>query len=98
MPIFANLSETDAERYDIVIAGAGHTSVSVARRASDRGLSVLMLESSLGEYDDDLQLRYTRMYGRGHFDGGHWPQHWIRGLDGTSAVWGVVRKALPSCY
>ena len=71
-----------APRYDAVILGAGPAGVSCAMALAAAGRRVLILEAggsqaSAGDHS----------VGYGHFSGGYWNQHWVRGLGGTSQVW-----------
>lgn len=85
--MYVDVTAIDIEPYDVIVAGSGLAAYALSKRLSAAGRRVLILETGRAAYDDDIQTRFTRMYGRGHFDGTYWPAHWIRALGGTSAVW-----------
>ena len=85
--MYVDVTAIDIETYDVIVAGSGLAAYALSRRLSAAGRRVLILETGHDAYDDEIQTRFTRMYGRGHFDGAYWPGHWIRALGGTSAVW-----------
>ncbi len=88
MAQISSLSALDASKYDILIVGSGPAGCSLADRLSAKGVSCLIIETGLAEYDQDIQTAYTAMDTRGHFGDQHWAQHWIRAFGGTSMVWG----------
>lgn len=88
MAQISSLSALDTSRYDILIVGSGPAGCSLADRLSASGISCLILETGLAEYDQEIQTAYTTMDTRGHFGDQHWAQHWIRAFGGTSMVWG----------
>lgn len=85
--MFVPVSELNFDAYDVIIAGSGFAGVSSGMRLAQGGKKVLLLETGAAEYDDAIQVEFASMYGRGHFDGSYWPQHWIRALGGTSLLW-----------
>lgn len=88
MAQISSLSAVDLSAYDIVIVGSGPAGCSLADRLSAKGVSCLIIETGLNEYNQDIQTAYTAMDTRGHFGDQHWAQHWIRAFGGTSMVWG----------
>ncbi len=88
MAQISSLSAVDTSNYDILIVGSGPAGCSLADRLSAQGVSCLIIETGLAEYDQDIQTAYTAMDTRGHFGDQHWAQHWIRAFGGTSMVWG----------
>ena len=80
--MFVTFPEANFDRYDVLVAGSGFAAVSVAR-----GKRVLLIESGRAGFDGNLQLSLAHMEGRGHYDGAHWQNHWMRALGGTSALW-----------
>ena len=71
-----------APRYDVVIVGAGPAGLSCAMTLSAAGRRVLVIESGGAD-----AVAGDHSVGYGHFAGGYWNQHWIRGLGGTSQAW-----------
>ena len=71
-----------ASRYDAVIVGAGPAGLSCAMALTAAGRKVLVVESGGAQaVVGDHSVAY------GHFSGGYWNQHWVRGLGGTSQAW-----------
>lgn len=85
--MYVDIASVDPDDYEVVVAGSGLAAFALSSRLSAAGKRVLILESGEDQFEAQLQDDYTRMYGRGHFDGAHWPAHWVRALGGTSAVW-----------
>ncbi len=75
------------DRYDVFVAGSGLASYALCKRLSEAGKRTLVFETGLAEFDDVVQSDFSRMYGRGHFEGSHWQNHWVRAFGGTSALW-----------
>jgi choline dehydrogenase-like flavoprotein len=71
-----------ATRHDAVIIGAGPAGLSCAMALAAARRRVLILES--GGRD---AVAGDHSVGYGHFSGGYWNAHWIRGLGGTSQAW-----------
>jgi hypothetical protein len=71
-----------APRYDAVIVGAGPAGLSCAMALSAAGRRVLVIESGGAD-----AVVGDHSVGYGHFAGGYWNQHWVRGLGGTSQAW-----------
>jgi hypothetical protein len=69
-------------RYDAVIVGAGPAGLSCAMALSSTGRRVLVIESG-----GAAAVVGDHSVGYGHFAGGYWNQHWVRGLGGTSQAW-----------
>ena len=69
-------------RYDAVIVGAGPAGVSCAMALAAARRRVLILESGGRQ-----AVAGDHSVGYGHFPGGYWNQHWVRGLGGTSQAW-----------
>ena len=69
-------------RYDAVIVGAGPAGVSCAMALAAARRRVLILESGGRQ-----AVAGDHSVGYGHFSGGYWNQHWVRGLGGTSQAW-----------
>ena len=69
-------------RYDAVIVGAGPAGVSCAMALAAARRRVLILESGGRQ-----AVAGDHSVGYGHFAGGYWNQHWVRGLGGTSQAW-----------
>ena len=88
MARIASLQDLDIANYDAIIVGSGPAGCSLADRLGAKGVSCLIIETGLAEYDQDIQTAYTAMDTRGHFGDQHWAQHWIRAFGGTSMVWG----------
>jgi hypothetical protein len=72
----------DASRYDVVVVGAGPAGLACAMALADARKRVLVIESGGAQ-----ATAGDHSVGYGHFAGGYWNQHWIRGLGGTSRVW-----------
>jgi GMC oxidoreductase len=71
-----------ASRYDAVIVGAGPAGLSCAMAMMAARRRVLVIESGgASAVAGDHSVAY------GHFPGGYWNQHWVRGLGGTSQAW-----------
>ena len=88
MAQISSLTAVDVSKYDVLIVGSGPAGCSLADRLSAKGVSCLIIETGLNQYDQDIQTAYTAMDTRGHFGDQHWAQHWIRAFGGTSMVWG----------
>lgn len=88
--LLIDAAEISFERYDVVVAGSGLAAYALARRLSEAGKSTLILETGQADFDDTVQTRFSKMFGRGHYKGSYWPVHWVRALGGTSAVWAGV--------
>ena len=71
-----------APRYDAVIVGAGPAGLSCAMALAAAGRRVLVIESG-----GAAAVAGDHSVGYGHFAGGYWNQHWVRGLGGTSQAW-----------
>jgi choline dehydrogenase-like flavoprotein len=71
-----------ASRYDAVIVGAGPAGLSCAMALAAARKRVLVIESGGAQ-----AMAGDHSVGYGHFSGGYWNQHWVRGLGGTSQVW-----------
>ncbi|MEO5819081.1 MAG: GMC family oxidoreductase [Vicinamibacteraceae bacterium] len=71
-----------ASRYDAVIVGAGPAGLSCAMALAESRRRVLVIESGGAQ-----AAAGAHSVGYGHFSGGYWNQHWIRGLGGTSQAW-----------
>jgi choline dehydrogenase-like flavoprotein len=71
-----------ARRYDAVIVGAGPAGVSCAMALATARRRVLIVESGGRQ-----AVAGDHSVGYGHFSGGYWNQHWVRGLGGTSQAW-----------
>ncbi len=71
-----------ANRYDAVIVGAGPAGLSCAMALSAARKRVLVIESGGAQ-----ATAGDHSVGYGHYAGGYWNQHWIRGLGGTSQAW-----------
>ena len=67
-----------ARRYDAVIVGAGPAGVSCAMALAAARRRVLIVESGGRQ-----AVAGDHSVGYGHFSGGYWNQHWVRGLGGT---------------
>ncbi len=85
---------TSFEPYDAVIIGSGPAGATVAQSFLRRGRKVLVVETGSATVETDVQDSYSVIHGQGHFDSNYWPQHWIRALGGTSAVWAGWMKPL----
>jgi len=85
--VLVSAEEINFEQYDVIVAGSGLASFSLVSRLSKARMRTLVLETGRAEFDDLVQSDFSRMYGRGHYEGSHWPIHWVRALGGTSAVW-----------
>jgi choline dehydrogenase-like flavoprotein len=71
-----------ASRYDAVVVGAGPAGLSCAMALAAARRRVLVIESGGAQ-----AMAGDHSVGYGHFSGGYWNQHWMRGLGGTSQVW-----------
>ena len=71
-----------SSRYDAVIVGAGPAGVSCAMALAAARRRVLIIESGGRQ-----AVAGDHSVGYGHFSGGYWNQHWVRGLGGTSQAW-----------
>src|SRR5829696_1739955 len=69
-------------RYDAIIVGAGPAGLACAMALSAAGRRVLVIESGGAN-----AVAGDHSVGYGHFAGGYWNQHWVRGLGGTSQAW-----------
>jgi choline dehydrogenase-like flavoprotein len=85
--LFIDPSELNPTRYDAIIAGSGPAGAVVAKQMAAHGRNVLVLESGGLFFEPLAQEKYSFVHGQGHFSTGYWPNHWIRALGGTSAVW-----------
>ncbi len=83
----ADVADVNLERFDVIVAGSGLAAYALSKRLSAAGRRVLVLETGRAQYDERIQTDFTRLYGRGHFDGAYWAAHWVRAFGGTSAVW-----------
>ncbi len=72
----------NASRYDAVIVGAGPAGLSCAMALAAARRRVLVIESG-----GAAAVVGDHSVGYGHFAGGYWNQHWVRGLGGTSQAW-----------
>jgi len=85
--MFVEVSDIVFEAYDVIVVGSGPAGITLAKSLEKSGKRVLIIETGKQDFDTDLQDQYGAMYGRGHFDGSHWPGHWVRALGGTSLLW-----------
>jgi choline dehydrogenase-like flavoprotein len=81
-------SPIEFSSYDVFIAGSGPAAAMLSARLSSGGKRCLVVETGGLDVEDRIQSEHCVMEGSGHFDGAHWPAHWIRTLGGTSSVWG----------
>lgn len=92
--MFVDAASVRFETYDAFVAGSGFAGFAVAKRLTEHGKRVLILETGARAYDPDTQVTHSTVPGRGHFPGAHWSAHWIRALGGTSHIWGGYVAAM----
>jgi hypothetical protein len=90
--LLTHLGPDGVAPYGVIIVGTSFAALPIAIALGDRARVLLIEGGDVVERDEMRALTLSDEYG--HFSDGHWANHWIRAMGGTSSRWSGVVAAL----